>query len=357
MEWEPYVMLAYGIKLGGSRAIVRSGLPIYKGQNIFPSGVLGEPIGHWDPERSTVDSLRLYAYRHLFGHSKLYAVRNLSQLPAACLAPADMVFQNTAQLIQLSEDFPLNLYLLSRVPQWFAVKVLRTSIIEDLFTTWVKRNLLLIPIPSKRTVADIARLKAAGERVITKDKDLSNAHRHVEQLIADSPKKFLFDLFADNSPLVTGADLSGDASDVAVSAVREEAEDLVSDDLFFRIKMPNPALRGYLAYMLGRLAGDHDDATFNVETLGSLQVPSNIDAVVAAIDLMRTTDPARVFEDALLQLDTVVADLIGMSRADLDYITSAMINDGFLKQLRPNFEHRGLRVQPYADHSHEDRYA
>jgi hypothetical protein len=356
VEWEPYVMLAYGIKLGSSRAIVSSGLPIYKGQNIFPSGVLGEPMGHWDPARSIVDSLRLYAYRHLFDHSRLYAVRNVSQLPAACPAPADMVFQNTAQLIQLSEDFPLNLYLLSRVPQWYAVKVLRTSIIEDLFTTWVKRNLLLIPIPSKRTPADIARLKAAGERVISTDKDLSNAHRHVEQLIADSPKKSLFDLFADNSPLVAGADLSGAASEAVVSAVREEGEDVVSDSLFFKIKVPNPALRRYLGYMLNRLVDEGDDVTFDVEMLGTLQIPSDIEAVVAAIDLMRSTDPVSVFEAALLELDTVVADLFEMSREDLDYITSAMVNDGFLKQLRPSLEHRGLRIQPYADHSQGDRY-
>lgn len=356
-EWEPYVMLAYGIKLGSARAIVPSGLPIYKGQNIFPSGVIGEPMGHWDPERSIVDSLRLYAYRHLFDHSKLYAVRNVSQLPAACPAPADRVFQNTAQLIQLAEDFPLNLYLLSRIPQWFAVKVLRTSIIEDLFTTWVKRNLLLIPIPSRRTAADIARLKAAGERVITRDKDLSNAHRHVEQLIADSPKKSLFDLFADNNPLVAGADLGGAASGAVVSAVREEGEDVVSDDLFFRIKVPNSALRRYLAYMLDRLVDEGDDVTFDVETLGSLQVPSNIQAVVAAIERMRSSDPSRAFEDALLELDAVVADLFGMSREDREYITSAMVSDGFLKQLRPSFEHRGLRIQPYADHSQGDRYA
>ena len=149
-------------------------------------------MGHWHPERSIVDSLRLYAYRHLFDYSKLYAIRNVSQLPSACPAPEDRVFQNTAQLIQLAEDFPLNLYLLSRIPQWFAIKLLRTSIIEDLFTTWVKRNLLLIPIPSRRAPADIARLRAAGELLIAKDKDLANAHRHVEQLIAESPKKSLF---------------------------------------------------------------------------------------------------------------------------------------------------------------------
>ena len=62
-------------------------------------------------------------------------------------------------------------------------------------------------------------------------------------------------------------------------------------------------------------------------------------------------------ELVLLELDAVVADLLGMSRVDLDYITSAMVSDGFLKQLRPSFEHRGLRIQPYADHSQGDRYA
>jgi hypothetical protein len=357
LEWEPYVMLAYGIKLGGSRALATSGLPIYKGQNIFPSGVLGEPVGYWDPERSQVDSLRLYAYRHLFDHSKLYAIRNVSQLPCACSAPEDMVFQNTAQLVQLVEDFPLNLYLLSRVPQWFAVKVLRTSIVEDLFTTWFKRNLLLIPIPPSRNPSDIARLKSAGELVVTKDKDLANAHRHVEQLIANSPKKTLFDLFAENNPLVADADLTGTASGDVTTSIHEEGEDLVSDDGSFRIKLPNSLLRRYLAYRLDRLLDEDEDLAFDIDTLGSLQVPSDLEAVVAAIDVMRNADPARLFQDALLELDIVVADLFNMSRQDLDYITSAMANDGFLKQLRPNYEHRGLRVQPYADHSQEDRYS
>ena len=56
-------------------------------------------------------------------------------------------------------------------------------------------------------------------------------------------------------------------------------------------------------------------------------------------------------------LVVVVAGLFGMSEEDLKYITSAMLNDGFLKQLRPSLEHRGLRIQPYADHSQGDRYA
>lgn len=158
-------------------------------------------------------------------------------------------------------------------------------------------------------------------------------------------------------PLVAGADLSGVASEAVVSAIHEERDDVVSDDSPFRIRVPNSALRRYLAYMLDRLVDEGDDVTFDVERLGSLQVPSNIDAVVAAINLMRSADPARQFQDSLLELDRVVAQLFGMSEADLNYITTEMVNDGFLKQLRPSFEHRGLRVQPYADHSQGDRYA
>ncbi|MDQ3775599.1 MAG: N-6 DNA methylase [Pseudomonadota bacterium] len=357
LEWESYVMLAYGIKLGSARAIVDSGWPVYKGQNVFPEGPRGKPMGYWDQDRSFVDSLRLYAYRHLFDFSKLYAVREISQLPIACPVPPNTAFQNTVLMAQLAEDFPLNLYLMSRIIQWFAIKALRASIIEDLTTHWFKRSVLLLPIPPNRGVDDITALRAAGIGLISKDKDLANAHRHVERLIADNQKKALFDLFAENSPLVAGADLTGAASGAVVTVVHEQGDEVTSDDPSFRIKVPNPALRRYLAYMLERLVDEGKDFTFDVETLGTLLVPANIEAVVTAIDLMRSMDPARVFQDALMELDRVVADLFGLSQEDLNYITSAMINDGFLKQLRPSFEHRGLRIQPYADHSQGDRYA
>ena len=68
-------------------------------------------------------------------------------------------------------------------------------------------------------------------------------------------------------------------------------------------------------------------------------VPSKLEAVVAAIQLMRNTDPSRFFQEALMELDRVVADLFGLSQEDLNYITPVVTNDGFLKQLRPNYEH------------------
>lgn len=236
-------------------------------------------------------------------------------------------------------------------------QTLRASIIEDLTTHWFKRSILLLPIPPERTAKGVAKLRAASERVIARDKDLANAHRHVEELIAVSPKKSLFDLFAEGDPLIEGTDLTGAASADTATGIHEEGDELIGDELFFRIRVPNPTLRRYPSYRLGLMLDEDEDVTFDVDTLDNLQIPTNIEAVAAAIDLMRNTDPNRMFQEAQAELDKVVANLFGMSQEDLDYITSAMMNDRFLKQLRPNFEHRGLRVQPYADHSQEDRYA
>jgi hypothetical protein len=154
--YETYTLMGYGLKLGGRAAMDSSGLPIYKGQNVFPSRIIGEPMGYWNSETSHVDSLLLYTHFHLLEERNLYAIREISQLPVACPVPVGCVFQNTVLLAQLTEDFPLNLYLVSRIPQWFAMKVLRASIIEDLHTHWYKRGLVLLPIPARRSPEDIA---------------------------------------------------------------------------------------------------------------------------------------------------------------------------------------------------------
>jgi hypothetical protein len=62
----------------------------------------------------------------------------------------------------------------------------------------------------------------------------------------------------------------------------------------------------------------------------------------------RLSNSAVAFDESLKRLDQVVAILFGMSQEHLEYIISAMTTDGSLKQLRPSYEHRGIRIQPYA---------
>ena len=59
--------------------------------------------------------------------------------------------------------------------------------------------------------------------------------------------------------------------------------------------------------MLGRMLDEDEDETLDVETLGRLEIPANLDAVAAAIDQMQSIDPESAFQQAQMDLDRVVA--------------------------------------------------
>ena len=356
-KWEQYLMLAYGLKLGGGGGIKKKGLPIYKGQNIFPGRLLGDPMGFWDPEKSEIDSERLYAYRELFDYSCLYAIRNISQLPTAILHPKDVVFQNTAQLIQLKEQFPLNVYLLSRITQWYSAKLLRSSIIEDLTCTWVKKNLLLIPIPTKRGTEWSGDLEKAGELLFQRDRDLANADRKVDAILRESTTRTLFDLIASGDSRIDGLDLAAlQSGELPLAGVRETGKELIGDDLLLHIPVPDEQLRRFLEYTMQQLIKDDAEASIDITSFGNLQVPDDLGPVVKEIAQIKESDAEEVFEQALTEVDQLIAQAFGLTSAEADYIMAQMKSDSFLKQLRPMYEQRGFREQPYSDHSGSDRY-
>jgi hypothetical protein len=356
-KWEAYLMLAYGLKLGGGGGLKKSGIPIYKGQNIFPDRLLGEPMGYWDPEKSGIDSERLYSYRELFDYSCLYAIRNISQLPTAIIHPKAVVFQNTAQLIQIKERFPLNVYLLSRVMQWYCAKLLRSSIIEDLTCTWVKKNLLLIPVPTARSKQWCDDVEKAGDLLFHHDRDLANADRRLEAILAESKQQTVYDLIASGDTRVEGLDIHClQMGDLPLAGIRENKNELVTDDLLFRISVPNQQLRLFLVYMLQRLNNDDPDASISTHVFGDIKVPDDLGPVVKEIQQIRQSDAQQGFDEALTQIDELVASAFGLTHSETTYIIDQMKNDSFLKQLQPMYEQRGFREQPYADHSGSDRY-
>lgn len=354
-QWSPYLMMAPGVQLGGAKALSATGWPIYKGQNIFASGLMGEPLGRWDPNSSKADQERILGYRSLFDNSRLFAIRNISQLPTACRVPLATGFQNTAHMVQLMEDFPLNLYLLSRVPQWYCAKLLRSNIVEDLTVTWSKKQLAMIPIPLERGPETIKALTDKGSAVLDADKDLANASRHVEALLSGVKKETLFTLFGANSQVTRGLD----ATELTSKPVLITEADVNGDYLSLgdiRLRIPNASLRTYLQWCLRMAVEKQPDATISIGAFGEIPVPANIIEVAQAIEAIGNNSPRQRFDEALNELDCVIGAAFHLSEADISYIQAQMIEDGFLKQLQPMYEHRGVRVQPYADHSDEDRY-
>jgi SAM-dependent methyltransferase len=357
--WEPGLLLGVGLELGGSRALAQEGLPIYKGQNIFPSGLRGAPMGKWDPETSRLKAVKIFAYRSLFDYERLFAVRNIAQLPTACRVPEGAAFQNTALIAQLTTDLPLHVYLLSRIPQWYAAKILRSSIVEDLGCTWIKRQVALLPVPARLSPQTIRAMNEVGQEVLDADMDLAHSHRHVDALIAAAGGRTLYELIAYDDPRCRSLDMSGlSPTPVPVTGLYDDGEgSLVADNLLFRFPVDDVELRKYLAYIIGRMLDSNPKLELGRDEVGNLMIPDNLSDVVAEINKLEQTNLKQTFYDALDRLDAVVGKALGLPQADVDYIRGQMTTDGFLRELRPMLEQRGLRVQPYADHSGGDRYS
>ena len=122
------------------------------------------------------------------------------------IQPFGRGFQNTAYVVELTELFPLNVYLFSRVVQFYAARVLRSSIIEDLGCHWYKRTVPLLFIPPDRTPERLEALRVAGQAVMEADSDIADRYREIDALIAKGydPSRTVNSLVIDSDPLIAG---------------------------------------------------------------------------------------------------------------------------------------------------------
>ena len=361
--YRPELLFNYGVKLGGSAALKRAGdqdcIQLFKGQNIFPQGLLGEPMGEWSPTALRESTRYIYSYAPHLSYQRTFAAREISQLPTVAHLEPGQGFQNTAYMVELTEDFPLHSYVLSRVIQFYAARVLRSSIIEDLGCHWYKRTLTLLPIPTDRSAEKIAELTAAGDRVLNTDSDIANRYRTIDALVESGKEAgaTIASLVVDGDSRSVGIDLN-DASEegLIVSAVGEAGDQLRSTDLFFAITIPDAELRRFVLFVLERrIEAEADEPLSRADVLDIL-VPANLSEVVRAIKSLSTDNLRQNYLAALEELDRVVAEHCGISTAHRDHMIAAMSDDPILSKMRPMIAQRGLRIQPYADHAEGTRY-
>src|SRR5271163_3107238 len=80
-------------------------------------------------------------------------------------------------------------------------------------------------------------------------------------------------------------------------------------------------------------------------------VPSNLNAVANAVRSFSVNDLEIKYREAMGRLDQIVAKQFGLSDEIRDHIVTAMTSDPILSKMRPMIAQRGLRIQPYSDHS------
>lgn len=362
-SYRPELLFNYGVKLGGQSAlgapVAADTLALFKGQNIFPQGLLGEPLGRWSLTARRETTRYIYTYSDYLSYENTFALREISQLPTAAPIAQGQGFQNTAYVVELTEAFPLNSFLMSRIVQFYAARVLRSSIIEDLGCHWYKRTIPLLPIPPNRTAELMAELREAGEAVLDADSDLANRYREIDALITagKSAARSVNDLIISGSPLALNIDLNGVSEDpVLLDHVEEDHETIRASDLDFQIVIPHVDLRTFVSFQLARQIEANPDAELRRVDVLEISVPGNLEAVSNAIRALTTGDLQEKYNEVQQQLDRVVAQQFGLSDAQRDHIIKSMTTDPILSRMRPMTAQRGLRVQAYADHSEGDRY-
>jgi len=353
-EWQARKLIGKGMMPSGKKMFTPTGRAFYRGLNIFPGQLRGAPVGLWDGTMSPAE-IRTYKYDALFSNERLFVAREMSELPTIAPVPPDVVFNNKVNLIQLSEEFSLNGWVLSRPVMFVAATCLRSTIIEDLGCHWYPKTLGMLPMPAEITEELRAKLQTATETLIEKDDNLADRWRHVEALLATSTSQSISQLIASGSPLVDGFVLPiFEPEETLPDGIEFTETGLQGEGGAFQLVVPNADLRAVLWYMIDRkrLA---DDADVPVAYIGNCPVPANIVEVAAAIRAAHGSSAQGEFDAARSVLDGIAAQALGLTAEQLEYICTRFRDDPFLSQIRPMWAHRGLHVQGFQDNTAEDR--
>jgi len=352
-DWVRRPLFYMGLKLGSKAALTSTGMSVFKGLNVFPGGLRGAPMGHWQRSSPTLD-LKMYRYADFLDHDRLFASREIAQLPTISPVPADAVFNNTVILIQMRKKFPLNGWVLARPIMFAAATCLRATIIEDLGCHWYPKNLGLIPVPQDWTDSERTTLAGATARLIDADENLADQWRHVDGTLAAATTQTVSQLIAAGSPLVEGFMLPAAVSDEFIADdIEMDASGLHAGGTF-RLEVPNASLRTILWYRLHERLMDGEDVS--IGDIQAVKIPVDPDPIAALIVGVRGSDVAEAFEHARQHLDDVAAQMLGLTDSDLAYLQERFLTGPFLSQIRPMWAHRGLHMQGYHDHSGGDRF-
>lgn len=353
--YEARLLFQYGLKLGGRRAVTDQGSDwVYKALNIFPGGLVGEPIGAWN--RGSEQEIRIYKYERLLVRERLFACREISQVPTVAPVPSGAVFQNTANLMQLTTDLPANIWVVSRIIQFYCAKVLRASVVEDITAHWYKKQFCLIPVPATVTPELISALSAAGRALFVADRRIADEYREVDA-IAGRGGKQLRALIAEADSLADGVDLREvSVEPVVIDAARIAGEFIETSSSTVRLRIPNADLRRWVGHLLDRRIDEGAGEIARGEIL-DMVIPDAMSEAIAELDRLASTSPEEAFEEALSTLDNVVGSALGLDTNEIAYVQQQMRDDPYLKLVSPVWEKRGLSAQGYSPREDDEELA
>lgn len=354
-DWEPRRLMGKGLELGGPNVFTNDGRYVYKGLNVFPSGLTGEPMGQWDGSTDP-QSANLYSYESLFDNSRLFVSRELAQLPTISKVPSGVVFTNTVILIHLNKRFPLHGWVLSAPVMYAAALMLRATIIEDLGCHWYPTNLASIPMPTDWTDIQLEELEECVNAVLTADLRLANGLAAIQTRLSNSQYS-IAQLIARGDSVVSGVILPTPELEIPVHLTDDSITCWLKDAGNVNyMHVPNSSLRTVIRYLLQSLDATDQDNSDYVAELKVPHIQSELDDLAQEILDSENDQAKKDFDDARFNLDRIAGSMLGLTLGEVNFIRHRMEDDEFLSKLRPMWAHRGLHRQGYNDHSGGGRF-
>lgn len=254
------------------------------------------------------------------------------------------LFNNSVHIISLENTFPLNIYLLSRIVQYFAFKTLRTEVMLRRRSVWNVAEIHNIPVPE---IIDIHSIEAIGSRIFHYSNDILNKYRHVEQIVNDSQMFTLRESIIDNKIDSNSINLSTFQNNIKVRSDEFVCRDnRITNGIFIDIPVRDNLLFKYLKYHISEILSDEE--YIDKSMFLNVRIPiDNLTQVVEAIDAANMDNPEEKYKQEVESLDLNVGKALGLADEDIQYIIRQFTEDPFLKRISPNMPHLGMKFQAY----------
>ena len=342
--WEMRRMIAGGVAFRGSKAQRPHGIDVFKGENIIATELQGDPaLASADFDQ--IDDISLWRYKDIHP-AKGLAVASVAHCPNGVLFdPKTQAFTNTATILMPRDELagvPFDLLLLSNVYVWFYGVAARMGILRTLRSHVYPTNLAFLPwndalaergdeIEAMREtiVTTCTRRLATAEslRGTLDELGFASVKKRVQ---ADQDAKIAFgDNFSD-------AKYEADIETTNVSVSDDGWRVTLSGDMFDWVDCNRQEIAAGLELALRQRQGE----SLTRSAILNLPIPateSERNAWISVVTNHGEDALSKAMDEAIYGLDSVVGSCLGLSQEDIERIQRDMIDDPFLRGIRPRY--------------------
>jgi hypothetical protein len=363
--WEERRMLARGVVFRGSKHTMKSGLSIYKGENIIAAELQGE-ASLKNADVSQADDASLWKYHNILPKSGLAVAQVAHCANALQFDPGKIAFSDTATILFPRDSLasvPLDLILLSNIYVWFYALAVRMGVLRTLRSHIYPTNLALLPW-NDRLAAAAPKIEAMRSHIVTSCRSrlasTDALHTALKQLDLQTFRTLLR---KDTGARVLWAEGIGGGEQKtlidrpSLAAVGDRWRVTFGPGLFDWLECNRRELAEGMALALAHRVGEDLDKA----AMLNLKLPA--DATEVALwesTVARYQEPVleEAMRSALADLDTLVGTALGLTASQVRFIQDDLKNDAFLRGIRPRYPGTVTRKQGFrVGLDASDRYA